>query len=72
MQQIKIFRKELEDPGNGAFTTIEDTVNKWLKKNKDITVQNMFSANMHDEYGDGQFVIIAVYTNSEGGTFLSM
>jgi len=63
MYQIKIFRKQMEDSGNGSFQKVEDQVNAWLKKNKEIDIKNMFSSNMFDDYGEGEFVLIILYTD---------
>ena len=63
MQRIKIFRKEMDSAGNGAFRKVEETVNAWLEENPKFSIVNMFSANMFSDYGDGDFVLIAVYTD---------
>jgi hypothetical protein len=65
MQRIKIFRKGMEDAGDKSFLKVENNVNDWLAKNEKYTVTNMFSANMFSDYGDGDFVLIVLYTDRE-------
>lgn len=65
MQQIKIFRKYMEDAGNGSYDKFQKTVNDWLKSNPEISVVNIFQANMADDDGDGHFVMVVVYAEKE-------
>ena len=69
MQQIKIFRKFMESADGDSFKKVEKTVNKWLTENSQYSIKNIFSANMVDDEGDGDLVLIVVYSEEENISF---